>query len=267
MTQLRNVQVVLNITRDWWCERRMWQAAGASTGPIAEPACAATGVVMVVFALIPNADSSARLPLLFLFFKACLVVLGLGTVVFHGFEYGSSLDAHLNLNMFDWAPVVLTVSVLTAVYLAPAMHKLENYAAVLAYIAFALWCLFLVVAMDTSTYSVLEGAQWGTIMNGVLLAPPLVVLAVFTALRIGWRAWVLWLLLTVGLAAWLVNYYACSFWSPLALLHAVYHLVITYALILAGCLGLTAGGEWEMDDSSAWARVRAVQGYSAVKSV
>ena len=258
---------MFNITHDWWCEQRMWRSVGAGTGPIAEPISMVTGLVMIIFALIPSSDSGARLPLLFLFYKACLVLLGIGTAVFHGMEYEDSLLASVNLNLFDWGPIVLTCTVLLGIYLQSAVQMLENYAAVLAYLAVIVWAGFLLIAMDTSTYQALEAWGWGTLLNGLLLGPLLLALAVFTWLNLGWRAWLLWLLLTAGLGAWLVNYYACQYWSVLSVLHSVYHIVMAYALLLAGCLGITIGGEWEIDKSSLWVRVHYVKGYKQLKGI
>jgi len=256
-----------NITRDWWCEQRMWRSAGAETGSLAEPVSMATGVVMVAFALVPNSDASAELPLLFLFYKACLVLLGIGTAVFHGMEYEDSLMAHVNLNLFDWGPIVLTITVLLGIYLQSAVRMLKNYVAVLVYMGVIVWAGFLLLAMDTSTYQALEAWGWGTLLNGLLLGPPLLILAVFTWLKFGWRAWVLWFLLAISLAAWLVNYYACQYWFVLSVLHAAYHVVMAYALLLAGCLGITIGDDWEIDGSSAWVRVRHVKGYKQLKGL
>jgi len=242
-----------NITRDWWCERRMWRGMGVDTRGFSEPISALTGLVICVLVLIPNTKEDRQLPSLFVFVKSCLLFLGIGTAIFHAVEVEASRDAYLNLNIFDWLPLVLACASLLVMYLLPATKGLPNAELFAAYLLGLFWFLILVAGMDSVTYEQLDGmVDWGSLLNMFLLVPLLVTLLYYTVTVLKEQSLVLWYLLLASLVLWIVNYYLCPYWYPLALLHAVYHVVIAVALVEASCLGLVVGGEYEVDQESRW---------------
>jgi len=240
----------------------MWQGAGVDTRGFAEPFSAVTGIVMSALALIPNASEDDKLPHLFLFNKACVFILGIGTCIFHSVEFQQSKNAHMNLNILDWLPVVLSSSVVLAMYLLTSVKSLSNNALMFCFVAGLLWVFFLIVAMDSATYThldnELEGTAggWGTMLNAALLLPLMVTLFAYSVVDLKRQSVVLWVLLIVSVVIWLVNFYLCQFWYPLAILHALYHIIITVALLEASCLALTMTGEWEMDPEKWWPVLR-----------
>ena len=251
-----------NISRDWWCEQRMWRAAGVQDLGVSEPLAAGTGALMSLLALIPNADRENKLPNLFLFSKACVFILGLGTCVFHAVEFEQSKRAHMNLNILDWLPVVLSSAVVLSMYLLHSVKSLSNDALLFSFVAGLSWLFFLIIAMDSETYAHLEeelsstALGWGSVLNAALLLPLIVTLFAYSVVDLKKRSVVLWCLLLAAVVLWAVNYYLCQFWYPLAILHALYHVLITAALLEASCLALTLSGDWEMDPSKWWPFVR-----------
>ena len=140
--------------------------------------------------------------------------------------------------------------------------SLSNDTLLFCFVAGLCWVFFLIVAMDSETYTHLEeelgGAAggWGTLLNAALLLPLIVTLFAYSVTDLKRRSVVLWVLLIVAVVLWLVNYYLCQYWYPLAILHALYHILITVALLEASCLALTLRGEWEMDPGKWWPVVR-----------
>lgn len=234
---------------DRWCEK---QLLGSGLLWLAEPLAACTGIVMVVIFLLPNSDKREKLPPLFLWTKASLVLLGLGTVLFHGMSRSYAKDVlHVNLDMFDWLPLVVVAASLVALYCGGI--RLSNAWQCCAYAAGGVWVLFLCICMDSATYNFWEedsgggGKAWGLILNAILLLPLFATLVYFTAVRLKQQAVTLWMLLIVSLVFWVVNVAACKYAPALALFHALYHVVMAVALVHAACLGLLiTTDEWEL---------------------
>lgn len=247
--------------RDWWCERRLF--GYENTSIIAEPVSSATGFIMlIVFILLPRMPKNETPPQLFLFVKACLVVLAVGTILFHSITYENSVETvHVNINMFDWLPLVLTNAVLFVLYMQSTFNTLSCTMQIFIYTLIVLWSVFLALSMDTHTYNFLDSAienamSWGSILNFILLLPVMSALLYCTwtnrSLKTMWKR--LWILLLASLVIWIVNVSACASSNWLAPLHAVYHVIMAYALVYAACLGLSVytKGEWEIAMNSAY---------------
>lgn len=244
---------------DRWCEQRL--LGGSPVTGLSEPLAACTGVLMLAIFLMPNSKEK-KLPSLFLATKASFVLLGAGTCIFHGMSHSYARDVlHVNLDLFDWLPLVLVASSLVLLYAHDAAMRGSRFQ-LWWYVAVGVWTLALIVCMDSSTYATLDdrGIGWGYIQNGLLLAPLFGVLAYFTWTSLRWRALHLWILLVVGAALWAANVGACERGVyALAPLHALYHLVMAVAMVHAACLGLllllgVGGRGWMLaeDDSRLW---------------
>ena len=67
--------------------------------------------------------------------------------------------------------------------------------------------------------------------------------------------WRLWALLGTSLLLWVLNVALCKQASWLAPLHALYHVVMAFALVHAACLGLVfsdAGWEFRFSEGFFW---------------
>lgn len=216
---------------------------------------------MCVLALVPNYFGSDRLPAIFLFNKACIFLLGIGTTVFHSMEYQKSRDSHMNLNVLDWLPISLSSATVLTMFLLDSAQKLSNTALELCFVAGLCWFTFLVIGMDTDIYTHLEvelkdSFEWKSVLNAALLLPLIVTLFAYSVAKLHWASAYVWALLVASVALWLVNNYVCAYWYPLAFFHGLYHVVITFALIEANCLAITLSGAWEVDSRSWWPIVR-----------
>jgi hypothetical protein len=232
---------------DWWCEQALWR--GVNTFGVMDPAAAFTGVVMILMPLVPNTDS--KTPTLLIVLKACIVVLGAGTIVFHTIDLDTN-DAHINVILIDWYPIVLVCVMLLVIYLKETVKKLSSVTSMALCIFFVSWTTFLIFSMETVTYRYMDQTiggdkGWRTIAYVALLVPVIGTLAFYTYSPLGWsNSQRLWITLITSLVMWVINVYACKYAAILALLHSLYHLIITYSLIYAGCLGMTISGEWRI---------------------
>ena len=233
---------------DRWCERRLF--AGSA---LAEPVAASTGIVMLALFLVPNVTTNEEpLPAAFVCVKACLVLLALGTVIFHSLTHEYATDVlHVNLDMLDWYPLVLACASLIVLYTHSKLDALLSATAqTAAYACFGTWVLFLLVCMDSATYNFWDSEYtgsgwWGLLLNALLLAPLLGVLVYCTWTELKWQALRLWALLAGSAVLWAINVFACERAYGLAVLHGMYHLVMAVALVHAACLGLD-GEKWEL---------------------
>lgn len=239
--------------RDWWCERRLLFASSWPGSPISEPIAATTGVLMLlIFWNLPRGLNLVQrdLPASFLFVRAALLILAAGTVLFHSISYETSVRWHVNLNLFDWLPLVVTSASFLLLYLEGFFAR-EFQSAV--YIGILSWVLFLCIGMDTDTYdfwSESSTVQWSALLNALLLFPLLATLGYFTYTCLKQRAAKLWMLLLLGMILWLINVYACEYAHGLAFFHGLYHVVMAFALENALCLSLLLplhADKWQVD--------------------
>lgn len=236
--------------RDWWCEKRLF---GDIAIPIAEPLSACTGLVMVVLFVLPNTlhMEKKQLPALFVWVKASFIVLGIGTILFHSVDPEDALNKwHVNLNMFDWLPLVWMSASLFMLYahaLVVVEWRLYLYLGVMA------WSMLLMIGMDSETYDFWDSYEkigWGFILNGILLSPLFCMLLYASVTHLKHRSMRLWFLLIGSLVLWIVNVTSCAQVHGFAVLHALYHVVMSVALVHAACLGLTLNGEWDLGKSA-----------------
>jgi hypothetical protein len=236
--------------RDWWCERQfVYGDDNNGLSSVAEPISASTGVIMlIVFLLFPKViGEKNNVPAIFIVVRISLVLLALGTIVFHSMSYEASVESvHVNLNYFDWLPLVMTAASMLLLYTRDFFAGTKNY---IFFSLLALWILFLIFGMDSLSYNYREDhfEHWSLLLNMVLLFPPFVVL-VYQTYYLNWkRTWRLWLLLSASAGLWAVNASLCergNVW--VAPFHAAYHVVVAFALVHAACLGLILGSRWEL---------------------
>ena len=247
-----------NPGRDWWCEKQLIYGGGNGDDGIviAEPIAASTGVVMLaVFLVWPRVirTGQTKVPAVFVALRISLVMLALGTVVFHSMSYETSMEkVHVNLNLFDWMPLVLTGASLILLFLQPWIEGIVSaYWRAGAYVAIVTWALFLCISMDSRSYEFWEDVfSWCLLLNGIFLVPLAGVLLYSTFWVLGLRKmWRLWVLLSVGLLMWILNVSLCEKASWLAPLHGFYHIVMAFALVHAACLGLVMNYGFEFVDA------------------
>lgn len=223
---------------DRWCEQRMWEAAG-TTSHGAEPLCAVSGLAFVV---IPFLYPVPKEPPLFIAFKTSFIFLGIGTFVFHWIP-NMQQNTVLNVNSFDWFPMVFTTAFLVAIYIYPFYCYFNDYAILALMCIVYAWVNFLLMCMDGATYDyftlVMDTSfSWGDILNVTLLAPVLALLFCYTLFYYGSRMGMVWFYLVLSLGLWVINTYACERWYVLSVFHALYHVTIAKAVWDVACLGI-----------------------------
>ena len=233
---------------DPFCESELWNDPGM---PIAQPMATITGLAMIAMGWANNYVYEGwhwnRLSKLFLVCKASLVLVGVGTVVYHATTVETMGRAHLNHGQCDWLPIVLMCSNLVILYLshmlrARIMDQHEEVAIITGILA---WIFVLVMAIDSNTdsyWSAELGADqqnlYGTIINIFLLVPLGVILAYASVYHLPWHdSKYLFLSLAASLLLWAINGYLCRQNPWLAVMHALYHVTIAYGFVYAACLG------------------------------
>jgi len=201
---------------DRWCEQRFWDEIGVETGGV-EPLSCGTGLVIC---FVPFIYEPWSCPRSLIFLKVSMVVLGVGTFIYHWIPHEED-----HVNSFDWFPMSFTCAVLVYLCVEPSLKIMNELGNFFVLLALVVWSGFLFIGMNQFDY---------VILNAVLVAPPVLCLAVYTVR--GLDTLVVWTYLILSLALWLVNHYACQYWSPLAVLHSLYHVVIGVAIWEAGCL-------------------------------
>ena len=247
---------------DMFCEQRFWSKYNISVAA-ADPVCMSTGVCMVLMPLIPNVIVSKQrcrfhehIPIQFQLCKSTLALVGVGTIIFHYFTDQRARDWHLNHHMYDWMPITMMGNAIIILYCS-AIFDLSEMGWTLAFLVACLWSYGLAMFMDTDTenyYSSVLGQageqnMYGTILNLVLLAPMTITLVstYFCGLFKQTYTWPLWTSILIVLGLWLPSSYACVEMPELSMLHALYHVVISYAFIYAACLGVSMDADnWRL---------------------
>ena len=241
---------------DPFCEGRMWNDSRMA---IYQPIGATTGALMMAVALVNNVvvmDSSkkeVRMPRFLIICKAALVLVAVGTTVYHATRPSTLAAAHLNHGLADWAPIVLMCTNILMLYLFQLLKivgwvKGERGAVVVFAVVLA-WAFVLIMAIDSDTNSYFTQRQgdYGALINALLLVPLAIVLIWALVGYVEWRhsKWLAASLLVTA-TLWLISNYGCEKWPPLSVLHSVYHLTIAYAFMYAACLGVCLDGEdWQ----------------------
>jgi hypothetical protein len=232
------------ILQDPFCEVEFWNF-GPHVWP-QQPLSTVTALLMVLMGLKRNrcdATNSDAGNNMFLMCKTALVVVGCGTIVYHGFDPSTMADKHLNHAMCDWLPIVVMCACILFLY---ASKLAAAGARTACFIAIMLWLFVLVFGMDSDTAEHMQqtlgssGGQgtYGSIVNGILLGPLALVLLSATLYHFEWRhAKYLFYSIGISLLMWLINAYYCRQYLWLSALHALYHLTIAYAFVYAACLG------------------------------
>lgn len=198
---------------DRWCEQAFWQSINVDTGG-AEILSCATGLFLCVLPWMSSPSAwTADLRLLRIMF----VILGVGTFVYHLIPHDEN-----DINAFDWFPMVLTLALLCEMLMSKFM--LTGWYEVAWHLLLLCWMLVLLAIMNMFDYAYL---------NASLVIPPALLFVCYT-LYIKYLL-VPWVLLGISMAMWLINHFLCSMWTPLAVLHSVYHVTIGVALWEIGC--------------------------------
>ena len=245
-----------NITdaQDKWCEERFWLSVGVDTHGWANPFCALTGLLMSVMAVVPSTYETKPLPPLFLLCKATLFYVGLGTAFYHSVTFADAASWYLNLNMFDWQPIICMCSTILVLYLSH--DAISEPVGMGAFLAIQLWGCFLVVGDDTSTYSHWASAlsatsgqdQYGSIQVVVLMLPLCVVLLAYSLTTLREASIPVWIGIVVSGGMWLLDSYLCERYLWMMFFHAMYHVGMAYVFLYASCLGVTLGDEWQVQN-------------------
>jgi len=204
---------------DRWCEQKLWKEWGLNTGG-AELFASSTGLALC---FIPAFWGAPKWTVLLMLLWASLIVLGVGTFIFHWIPN----DEDDLASYFDWFPMALTCALLIFMFLEPNLKYMTTLYAVGALLLLLCYLLFLILPTDLLD---------PVFMNAVLVSPPVLVLALYTYWTLDARLVRVWALLLFSLTVWLINSYLCQSWTPLALLHSVFHIVMAVALWEAGCI-------------------------------
>jgi hypothetical protein len=218
--------------------------------PIKNPICALTGIVISVIGLLPQ---GGRVPPMFAACKAALVVLGVGTVLYHSLTPEQAQTISLSYRMCDWFSMALTGCCLITLFLS---QLVSGDALVWTLTIAFLWMGVLVVENDTVTYEqwVERMAENGnrndfdTIMSTVLMVPMGIVLlwALITRnlwLKVTW----MWVWLGLTMITWLSNSYRCKDTPALFILHAIFHITAAMLILQAACIGVGLDeAKWEV---------------------
>jgi len=248
----------MNASEDPFCEAALWQKPDMA---IYQPFGAVTGFAMLVIALVNNIkwqnntmNSGEGMPFMLLMCKASLVLVGIGTTLYHATEKNTLQKAHLNHGLADWLPItIMTMNILT-LYLFRMLHHhstqnrdsrpnlvMTEKRETGVFVLVLLWTFVLVMGIDSETnaYFVSRDSAYGAILNAVLLVPLALVLTYAMRYHMQWHD-SRWLVASLGVSAglWLLNNYLCERAPWLSLLHGIYHVTIAYAFVYAACLGV-----------------------------
>lgn len=198
---------------DQWCEQQMWLDWGVNTGG-REVFAASTGLVMC---FVPFLYPTYKMTYLLYALQVNIIILGVGTFIFHWWpidQYNNSIIAPL-----DWIPMIFTLANLLFIsnYVFFNKYNLCMHTVSMLLVIGWIFTLFYIMNFGFNVW----------ISELLLVAPPvffLLYLSCFVDLHEAW------LLLFLCLGIWLTNRFACKAWSVLGSLHAIWHVIIGYAL-------------------------------------
>jgi len=247
---------------DPFCESSFWSSMGHHTHPIKNPLSMATGALMLIIPVLFNnihcPYHTQELPIFLLIAKASLALTGAGTVYFHAVYPDQAESEHfINYQLCDWAPIAIMCTHILVLYLrALTKDKLGERWLTLLLLAVYVWCLMLILGMDSSTEkywrskldSENQASTYGTILNAVLLIPLAIVLFYCTITKFKWQdASYLWYSIIISATIWLLNAYTCKDYPWTSVFHAIYHVIISYSFLYAACLGITLESDLDME--------------------
>ena len=245
------------ILHDPFCEAEFWNNEATT---LFNPVCTATACIMIIMAFIPNFDAPTdQIPKLFLLCKSSLAITGVGTVLYHGISPTTMANGHINHALCDWFPILLLCSNILIMYLIQLCYLPTGENGWVMFLTLILsWVFVLVVAMDSETNTHFsnqlggsEQGDYGTFLNVGLLTPLAITLCYAARYHMHWKN-VKYLLGSLGLSVtlWLINAYLCRQYLWLFIFHAIYHITIAYAFLIAACLGVTiSGNTWRFEFS------------------
>jgi hypothetical protein len=208
---------------DQWCEIRMWQAVGVQTS------VEILGVVSgVAFLVVPWYERPSVWTDLHVALYVVLCYLGAGTIVYHAIP-NTEVGGQALIYMMDYVPMVLTCAFLSSLYLWHFAKMLYEWAVFAVLSALVGWFLFLIM----SVYLVSVATR-----NAVMVAPPVLIFTTDSSFVLGSRSLRVWALLVLSLVLWLINKELCARQYWLGTFHAIYHVLMAYALWGAGKLGI-----------------------------
>lgn len=200
---------------DQWCEQKAWLDWGVNTNRI-EIFAASTGIVMCA---IPFLYPHYKMNILLYVLEVNIVLLGIGTFVYHWWppDSGSDFDKYV-IVPFDWYPMIFTLA--TLLFIANSVY-FNHYTVDYKYFSMfviMVWMFCVIYFLHTLDINIVQT---------LLVAPPVLALAVLSMYIDLYDQWIV---LFMALGAWLVNRYACGYWSVLGQLHGIWHIFIGYAL-------------------------------------
>jgi len=215
---------------DEWCEQRMWKSIGIETNGV-DPICAVTGLA-IAFVPILYPVPKPCLPLYFV--QSGLYLLAIGTVVFHCVRNVQSYVS-ININSFDWFPILFVCASLLFMYILPIMKYFDESSNLIIVLLFVTWSGFLFITADDLTSEGLvnllgDYRSLHQILQLIMLLPLALCLLLYTCNGYAQELYVVWGYSLLGMALFLVNTYYCEQWYALAILHAIYHIIITRAI-------------------------------------
>jgi hypothetical protein len=218
---------------DEWCEQRMWKSIGIETNGV-DPMCAVTGLA-IAFIPILYPVPKPRLPLLFV--QSGLYLLAIGTVVFHSVR-NLQLYVPVNINSFDWFPILFVCASLLFMYILPILKFFDASSNQIIVLLFVTWSGFLFITADDLTSEgliYLLGAyqNFYQLLQLIMILPLVLCLLLYSCNGYSKELYGVWGYSIVAMALFLVNTHYCEQWYGLAILHAIYHIIITRAIWIA----------------------------------
>jgi len=199
---------------DQWCEQQTWLDWGVNTNGV-EVFAASTGIVMCA---IPFLYPNYKMNMLLYVLQVNIVLLGVGTFVFHWWPPDNDDFGLYVIVPFDWYPMIFTLA--TLMFISNSIYF--NYYTT----TFQCLTMFLIFVWIFCLFYFLHMLDMN-IVQTLLVGPPVLVLAL---LSLYIDLYDQWYVLFMALTVWLVNRYACGYWSALGQLHGIWHIFIGYAL-------------------------------------
>lgn len=202
---------------DQWCEQKFWLDYGLNTEH-REIFAASTGFLMCA---IPFLYPNHRMVLLLYTLQINIVILGVGTFIFHWWP----ID-HYDVNIIsplDWIPMILTIGNLMFLCIY-TFYDCFTACMKFTSVLFVVSWLFIILYINNLGYE-----PW---ISELLLVLPSSLLLLCVSFEIDLHE--SWYYLFISLFVWIINRFACAYWSVLGLLHGVWHITIAYALWTVG---------------------------------
>jgi hypothetical protein len=212
---------------DQWCELSMWRTVGVETRVefLGVISCFAFIVIPLLYDF-PSVWTNLHIAL-----YVVMCYLGAGTVVYHAIP-NMYVDGQAIVYMTDYIPMIITCAYLSSIYLwhfANIAIKMPTWAKFAIFSTMMSWFLFLITTMNLISVA---------IHNAVMVAPPVLIFTAYSYFQLRKRSLTTWAMLVASLVLWLINKHLCASQYWLAIFHAIYHILIAYALWSAGIMGI-----------------------------